>query len=121
MAAWITVELNDLKFFANHGLHAEEAVVENEFKVDICLSIKAPKKIIQSIKQTVNYAEVYNIVEQEFAIRYDLLETCAMHIAQRIAEMNPVVKKMRISIKKSNPPIVHFTGSVGVVYAAEFK
>ncbi len=116
-----TVHLNDLHIFAKHGLYEEEAKVENEFKVDIAIGFKTPKKKVVAIEDTVNYVEVYNIVHQEFAIRRDLLETLAMQIAERVKDKFPFIKSTTIQIQKLHPPISHFTGSVGVSYSKSYK
>ena len=116
-----TVHLNDLHIFAKHGLYEEEAKVENEFKVDIAISFKAPKKKAVAIEDTINYVEIYEIVHQEFSIRRDLLETLAMQIAERVKDKFPFVKSITIQIQKLHPPISHFTGSVGVSFSKKYK
>jgi 7,8-dihydroneopterin aldolase/epimerase/oxygenase len=121
MPGYFTIELKGLRFFATHGMYEEEAKVGNEFEVDILVDYNAPEKIISSIDQTVNYAEVFRIVQDEFAHRRQLLETCAMQIADRLQKQFPQIEKLTISIRKLSPPITNFTGSVGVVYSKDFK
>ncbi len=121
MAAHFTIELRGLRFFAGHGLYPEEALVGNEFEVDVSVVHQAPEKTVSSIDQTVNYVEAFRIVQEEFSQRKELLETCAMQIADRLQEKFPRIEKLTISIRKLNPPISGFTGSVGVSYSKEFK
>jgi dihydroneopterin aldolase len=80
-----------------------------------------PKHIITSIEQTVNYVEIYRIVEERFSEYKNLLETCAMEICEALHEQFSEIRRVSISIKKINPPITNFTGSVGVFYSKEFK
>ena len=121
MAGWMTIELKGLRFFAEHGMYEEEKKVGNEFEVDVSVVYKAPKKTIVSIEETVNYVEIYRIIEDEFRDQKLLLETCAMKICERVQQVFPELKNINISIKKINPPITNFTGYVGVSYSKEFK
>lgn len=121
MAGWMTIELKGLRFFGEHGMYQEERKVGNQFEIDLEVSYKVPKQIITEIEQTVNYVEIYRIVEEQFSEYRNLLETCAMEICQSLHEHFSEIKKVSISIKKINPPITNFTGSVGVSYSKEFK
>jgi dihydroneopterin aldolase len=121
MAASFKIDLHGLRFFGEHGMYQEELKVGNEFEVDISLQCKAPKRQITELDQTINYVEVYRIVQEEFAIRRLLLETCAMQIADKIQEQFPELEKVTIAIRKLNPPITNFSGSVSVTYTKSFK
>jgi dihydroneopterin aldolase len=121
MAGHFTIELKSLRFFAEHGMYEEEKKVGNEFEVDMSIGCRSPKKIITSIEQTINYAEVYRILQEEFSQRKFLLETCAMQIADKLDQQFPEVENVMISIWKLNPPITNFSGSVGITYTKSFK
>jgi dihydroneopterin aldolase len=73
------------------------------------------------MEETVNYVEIYRIVEERFSEYRNLLETCAMEICEALHEHFSEIKRISISIKKINPPITNFTGSVGVSYSTKFK
>ena len=102
-------------------MYQEEMRVGNDFEVDLSLARRSPKKIIKSLEQTINYVEVYRIVQEVFNERKLLLETCAMQIAERLEENFPEIKQLTISIRKLNPPITNFSGSVGITYSKTFK
>ncbi|MFN2458026.1 MAG: dihydroneopterin aldolase [Chitinophagaceae bacterium] len=119
MAGTIDIQLNDLHFFASHGVHAEEVKSGNEFIVNVCISFKAPKHV-NSIKQTINYVDIYNLVQQKMHLKYELLETFAMDIVNAIYKNHRQVKRVKVSIKKVNPPIPNFIGSVSVSYVRNF-
>ena len=121
MSASFTIQLNHLRFFAEHGMYEQERSVGNEFEVNISLEIKAPKEKIKSIEDTINYAEVYRITKELFAKRKSLLETLAMEIAEELKEQFPAIKNLSIQISKLHPPITSFTGSVGVCYQKSYK
>jgi dihydroneopterin aldolase len=121
MAGWMTIELKGLRFFAEHGMYAEERKVGNQFEIDLEVACKVPKHVITSMEETVNYVEIYRIVEERFSEYKNLLETCAMEICEALHEHFSEIKRVSISIKKINPPITNFTGSVGVSYSTKFK
>lgn len=116
-----TIELKSLRFFAEHGMYQEEMKVGNEFEVDLSIVCKSPKKKITSIEQTINYVEVYRILQEEFAVRKNLLETLAMEIAEKLQAQFQEIEQVSISIRKLNPPITNFSGSVAITYSKKFK
>jgi dihydroneopterin aldolase len=121
MTGRMNIELRGLRFFAEHGMYAEERKVGNQFEIDLTVSYRVRKHVITSMEETVNYVEIYRIVEEEFAGHKHLLETCAMQICDKLHELFPEIKRVDISIKKMNPPITNFTGSVGVSFSKKFK
>lgn len=121
MANSFTIQLNHLRFAAPHGLFAEEALAGNEFEVNLSLTVKAPKEVLRSINDTVNYAEVFRIVKEKFAEKTPLLETLAMEIAGALKAGLPAVRKLSVQIIKLNPPIASFTGSVSVTYSQSYR
>lgn len=121
MAGHFTIELNSIRFFGEHGMYDQEKKVGNEFEVDVSIDCKSPKKMIHSIEQTINYAEVYRILQEEFAERKFLLETVAMQVADKLQQQFPEIEFVKISIRKLHPPITNFSGSVGITFSKEFK
>jgi dihydroneopterin aldolase len=121
MAGHFTIELKNLRFFAEHGMYQEEMKVGNQFEVDISISCKSPKKTITSIEQTINYVEVFRIVQEEFAERKYLLETVSMQIAEKLQSQFPEIEQLTITIRKLNPPITNFSGHVAIIYNRSFK
>src|SRR2546423_14925460 len=99
MSGHFTIELKNLRFFADHGMYLEEIKVGNEFEVDITIVCKSPKKEITSLDQTVNYVEIYRIIQEEFQIRRHLLETCAMKMAEKIQDQFTDIENLVIQIR----------------------
>lgn len=120
MRGVITVELKGLRFVARHGVYDEEALLGNEFEVDLLMDYKAPDKTITSLGETVNYVAAYTIVQEEMQEPQQLLETCAMKIGTRLHHQFPQIQKLVITIRKLAPPITNFVGSVGVTYTKVF-
>lgn len=121
MTGHFTIELNSIRFFAEHGMYEEEKRVGNEFEVDVSIACESPKKHVTSIEQTVDYTEVYRILQEEFAERQFFIETVAMKVADKLKHQFPEIETVKISIRKLNPPITNFSGSVGITYSKSFK
>lgn len=119
--AVFTIQLQNLRFFAEHGMYEEERSVGNEFEVNISLTIKAPKEKVSSLEETINYVEVYRITKDLFSHRNALLESLAMEMADALKQQFGFIKKVEIGIAKLHPPITGFTGSVSVTYKKSFK
>jgi len=122
MAGNITVELKGIRLFATHGMFSEEAITGNEFEVNISLTYKAGKKIITEIEETINYVEVFSIVQEVILKeRHQLLESCAMHIANRLSEKYEQLKEVYVNVQKVHAPIANFSGTVSVSFRKRSK
>lgn len=119
--ARLIISLQNVRFFAHHGVFEEERILGNEFAVNLSLTVKAPKEMLTELEQTINYAEVYRIVNERFSSPTPLLETLAMQIAGALKQAFPSLKKVGIQIAKLHPPIAAFTGSVSVTYQKRYK
>lgn len=118
-AASIKIELKNLRFFANHGWHDEEAVLGNEFEVTLTATFPA-KERINSIDDTVDYTKIYTLVKTVFLQREKLLETVAQNIAAAIEKEFTQMGQLQITITKLNPVIASFIGTVGITYTKDF-
>ena len=116
----ITVELNHLRFFAFHGVYAEELKTGNEFEVNAKASFKTNKESITHLYDTVNYARVYIIICEVMKHHEPLLETVVMKIGEEIHKEFSTVSSVEIQLIKLYPPIINFTGNVAVTYHKEF-
>ncbi|HWJ28403.1 MAG TPA: dihydroneopterin aldolase [Flavisolibacter sp.] len=121
MSAFFTIELKNLRFFADHGLYEQELRTGNEFEVEVSIDCAAPEEVVRSIDQTINYVDAYNIVKNVFGKRTDLLETAAMEMANQLKERFQEADKIVIRITKMHPPITGFPGAVSVVYSKSFR
>jgi 7,8-dihydroneopterin aldolase/epimerase/oxygenase len=114
-----TIHLNKLLFFAHHGVHEEENIVGGNFEVSLAIDFTTVDKVI-SLNDTINYVDVFLLVKNRFSIPEKLLETLAQNIVGDIYEADKRIKTINISIQKLNPPLVNFTGSVGITYSKSF-
>lgn len=104
MISYIT--LNEVHFYAFHGVLPQERNVGGDFVVslrmgyDISLAMQS-----DDVKDTLNYAEVYELVKREMAIPSQLLEHVAGRIVRAIETAYPVVTSVDLTLTKVNPPM----------------
>lgn len=120
MAAKLTISLRDLRFYAFHGLYAEERRTGNEFRIDLSVTFPAPPKPVTVLEASINYSSLNDLVKDEMQHPRELLETFAMELAERIYSIYPMITRVEIRIDKLHPPIAGFSGNVGVTYLKEF-
>jgi len=109
------IVLNKLRFYAYHGLYAEDTQIGSEYEVNVRVSYQ-PESMITSLDQTVDYTRIYDIVKKKMATPVPLLETLAMQIADEIAADSSVISRVFVHIEKLNPPVNNFQGSMGVEF-----
>lgn len=102
-----TIRINNAKFYAYHGVLDYEKEHGNEFEIDI--EMKCDLNSLgnsDDLKKTVDYLAVYKLIEKIFTgKKYNLIETVNKNICKGIIENYPLVKSVRVSIRKPNAPL----------------
>lgn len=101
------ISIKDLSVYAYHGVMPEENVVGQRFDisvdmyVDNCAAVKADE-----VNRALNYAKVCQSI-QEFVQNntYNLIETLAEHLAERLLMSYNNIDKLTLEIKKPWAPI----------------
>lgn len=114
-----TIHLHNLQFFSFHGLYQQERLLGARFEVSTDISFKSDEKIVR-MEQTIDYVKIYHIIKQQMNIPTALLETVAQDLALKMYESDHRISSVSISLKKINPPIANFQGSVAVSYKKDF-
>ena len=100
------IELRGLTFFAYHGVLPEERQMGNTFVVDLVLDADIERAVCtDELGDTVNYAEVYEVVKREMAVPSLLLEHVCGRIATALLDVFPMLSRVRVCVTKKNPPI----------------
>ena len=102
----ITVALQGIQFFAYHGFYPEEQILGNHFVLDV--SVMFPQQhhfSSDEIAHTVNYEQLYQMVDAEMKIPRKLLETVIQGIIDRMKTAYPFAETIQAGIKKLNPPL----------------
>jgi len=98
--------LENMKFHAFHGVLPEEQLIGATFSVTLKLFFdfsKAAKE--DNLSETVDYAEVYDLVKEEMQQRSKLIEHVAQRILDRVFLRFPLIKSAEIRLSKHNPPL----------------
>jgi len=103
----VTIALKGAEFFAYHGFYPEEQKLGCKFIVDVEVDFTPVKNLADNeLATTVDYEQLYNIVNVEIKITRKLIETVAQAIAGEIKHRFPFSENIRVSIKKMNPPLM---------------
>jgi len=87
-----------------HGLHAEEAKVGTYFFIRIQARLHANYESEQpSLRNTINYEDLYNVLEGAFSKREELIEQVAVNIYNTVKSEFRQADKWFVSIEKQNP------------------
>ena len=117
MATRDKIYLNNLQFYANHGLLAEETVLGQRFNVDAVLAVDlAPAGQSDDMYDSVSYADVYTVIEDVVVHEAPtkLLERLAHKLAMRILGDFPLVEEVTIKVVKPDPHIRGIYDSVAI-------
>lgn len=108
------VALEDVRFFAYHGLFPEERILGNWFVLSVCVSKEAKSLTFDKLDQTFDYGQIYTICQEVMADPVDLLETVAQRIADRIKKTFNDMSRYEIQISKEQPPLGMLGGKSSV-------
>lgn len=120
MNNYLTISLNNVRFRAYHGLHPEERQKGNDFVVNMQVAYLPSTNTITSLDETIDYADLFAVINTTMQKPVDLLETLVQTIAVSAHERFPQIKEIQVSVEKLNPPIDKFTGSATVKYSASY-
>lgn len=99
------IALEGMKFYAYHGFYEEEAILGNEFVIDVIIETdfsKASKS--DDLNQTVNYEHIYSTCSSVMTQRAKLLETVGERIIELLKSQHPEIQTITVRIRKLNPP-----------------
>ena len=100
------VFLKDVRFHAFHGVMPQERSVGADFLVSLRMGYDLSKAMVSDeVGDTLNYAEVYQLVRQEMEQPSALLEHVAGRIVRTLLERFPMVTSVDLQLMKKNPPM----------------
>jgi len=110
-----TIALEGMEFHAYHGCFKEEQVTGNTFMVDLWFETNtSDAEKSDNLADTVNYAEIFELVKQEMAIQSKLLEHVGKRIMKAIQKDFPMIQSIGLKISKMNPPLEGKVNNVSV-------
>lgn len=112
----IQITLDAMKFYAYHGVEAQERKVGNTFVADLVLLAPIEEAVkSDAIENTINYATIYEVVKREMAIPSNLLEHVAGRILTALKEAFPELLAIELRLAKMNPPLGGDVRSASVI------
>ena len=109
------IVLNDLRFYAFHGVMPQERRVGGEYSVSLRVETDLSAAMeSDQLEATLNYAELYEVVKREMQVPSNLLEHVAGRIAKAVMETFPQVSGLELTVVKLNPPMGADSQGAGV-------
>lgn len=109
------IHLENVLFFAHHGVSPQETVVGNEFSISLKLKVDfGAATATDDINDTISYADVYAALKQEMEIPSRLLEHVCGRMANRLFREFATIEEIELKLSKRNPPMGADIESAGV-------
>lgn len=107
--------LENVKFYAFHGVLPQERKVGNDYQVSLRIGYDISRAMVSDdVNDTLNYAEVYQLLSQEMSVPSALLERVAGRIGDRLFRKFPAIQSIDLTIIKVNPPMGADSEGAGV-------
>ena len=101
-----TIEVNNIRVYAYHGCLEEEALIGQNYSIDIAIRIDfLEAALADDITKTVSYVDLNAIAHEEMGVRAKLIETVGLRILNRIKALNNSIEAIRVKVIKHCPPI----------------
>ena len=98
--------LNDIRFYAYHGVLEQEQRIGGWFRVTVEAETPMEESTLtDQLEDTVNYADMFSSIREEMAVSSQLLEHVAGRIARRLLQDFPQLTGIKACVRKENPPI----------------
>ncbi len=100
------ITLRDIEIYAYHGVLPQERTVGGRYGIEVEVETSNEKATeTDNLEDTINYADILDIVKQEMAVPSKLIEHVAGRIVRRIRKDFPTVEKATVRLTKKHPPI----------------
>lgn len=110
-----SIYINALRLHAYHGVLPQERVVGNDYVIDMKVDYDISRAMdTDDVADTINYAQLCQLVEEEMNIPSNLIEHVVGRIARRIIASYNGVLAVHLSITKMNPPMGADSDGAGV-------
>ena len=101
-----SITLHRMRFHAYHGVLPQERLVGNDYEVTVVMDVDISKAALSdNVADTVNYAEVYEVIQKVMLEPCHLLERVAWRISEALFSRFSSLGAVEVSITKLNPPM----------------
>lgn len=120
MTDQIQISLDDLRFYAYHGVMPQERVVGGDYSVSLLLEVDGAAEAVLAdrLEATVDYGAVARTVALQMAEPSGLLEHVAGRVARAVVSRFRRVARAEVTVRKLNPPIGLQCGGAAVTLQA---
>lgn len=109
------VHIDGIRLHARHGVLPQEQLTGNDYIINVRASYDISRAMqTDDVADTLNYAEVYNIIKEEMSIPSKLIEHVAGRIANRLMDSYSQISSVMLRITKCNPPMGADCNGAGV-------
>jgi len=110
------IHLEDLAFYAYHGVHAEEARLGQRFHVDLtCWIDLTAVSRSDRYQDTVCYGTLVETVEKAVTTaRFQLIERLGGAIAEAVLDVDARIARVRVRVHKPGAPLPIASGRVSI-------
>ncbi len=100
------IRLNNIRLYARHGVMEQERVVGGHFDVTLTVGYDFTRAMrTDDVADTLNYAQLFEVVKRQMDIPSKLLEHVAGRIADEVFSTWPEAQYLHLEITKLNPPM----------------
>lgn len=100
------IYIHHLKIHSYIGVSEQEKIVGNDYIIDLKIKRNIIKAIMSDdVKDTINYASVYEVIKKTMSYSCNLLEYAAGRIGESLFEQFPQIEAITILLTKKNPPM----------------
>lgn len=110
-----SIFLNDVRLYAFHGVLEQERRVGGEYSVSMRVHYNIYKAMeSDDVADTLNYAQLLDIVKREMARPSNLLEHVVGRIGRAVFKDFPQAESIDLTLIKLNPPMGADSAGAGV-------
>lgn len=107
----VWVGLEEMEFYAYHGVYAKEREQGGKYIVDVFVETNATKALVEDdLLGTINYELIFDATQKNMNTPVNLIEHLAKKILDDLRLFIPKENKIRLKIRKIQPPL---DGKVG--------
>lgn len=101
----LKIKLEAMRFYAYHGVLEQERKVGNNYQLELTATLNAYRSLTSDeLSDTINYAEVYSLVQREMETPSRLLEHVVGRIAGCVFDAFPMIAELELTLAKVKPP-----------------